>query len=414
MGEKMKWTPQNIQAATHILGKNRRMSEAMAQIFVKFGISKGDEFSLEAMRRAFRRNKWPSPHWYLGREVTPVKISDITNSSIVPGTVAKTSYAPPTNVREWVTKTPISSETLSQSSMSDEFFLDVVTNQFKADLRRNSSILNQVKSGKMKVQVVNTADKKTSRILIISDLHVPYHDVKAWECVLQVIRETKPDVVVIIGDFADMYSISSHPKSLDRKMNFATERDAVNAALDQVRLAAGNACRIVFCEGNHEDRITRYLQSSAPELGGIKEIRAEGLFKIKQRNIEWVPYRTEIKIGNCAFTHDVGRCGVNTARQSLLDYGGNLVVGHSHRGAVVYQGEIKGSSHFCLNVGWLGDVEAIDYVHRARAKRDWQLGFGLVDQDEAGYSWAQFIPVLDGRCVVDGKLISGQQQSMAA
>jgi len=386
-GKDMRWTPEKIKIAKDILGRYTTTSSALQAICIELG----HDFSYEALRRAFNRAGEESPATLLGREIKPVSIADIPTSDI-PGVKKTLSFG------RWPMR-----------ESSDEFFLDIVANNFKNDLRRNTALLNEVKSGKMHVQVVGTAGKKTTRILIISDLHVPYHDIAAWECVLQVIRETKPDVVVIIGDFADMYSISSHPKSLDRKMNFVIERDAVNAALDQLRSAAGANCRIVWTEGNHEDRITRYLQSSAPELGGIKEIRAEGLFKVRERNIEWVPYRSEIKIGNCSFTHDVGRCGVNTARQSLLDFGGNLVVGHSHRGCIAYQGEIKGSSHFCLNVGWLGDVNAIDYIHRARAKRDWQLGFGLVDQDETGYSWAQFIPVLNGRCVVDGKLIEGMK-----
>lgn len=254
-------------------------------------------------------------------------------------------------------------------------------------------------------------NRKPTRIVVVSDLHVPYHDSRAWECVLNVIRGTQPETVVIIGDFADIYSLSSHPKSLDRKINFADEVDAVNVELDALRSAAGSGCRIVWTEGNHEDRITRYLQSSAPELGGLSGMRAEGIFRVKERGIEWVPYRRHIKIGNCSFTHDVGRCGVNCARQSLLDFGGNLVIGHSHRGAVTYQGEAKGSSHFCLNVGWLGDVESIDYVHQVRARRDWQCGFGIVDQDASGYSYAQFCPIIDGRCVVDGQVISGRKSS---
>ena len=248
----------------------------------------------------------------------------------------------------------------------------------------------------------------TSRIIVISDMHIPYHDVRAWNCMLETIRGTVNPTVVIIGDFADCYSVSSHPKSLDRKADFAGEISAVNSELDELRRAAP-AARIIYCAGNHEDRIERYLQGKAPELAGFAGMRSDGLLRAKERGIEWVPYRRHIKIGNCSFTHDLGRSGVNCARQSLLDFGGNIVVGHSHRGGVSYQGEAKGSSHFCLNVGWGGNVEDIDYVHRVRSIRDWQCGFGIVDQDETGYSWASFIPIIDGRCIVDGKIVSGRK-----
>ncbi len=85
------------------------------------------------------------------------------------------------------------------------------------------------------------------------------------------------------------------------------------------------------------------------------------------------------------------------------------MIGHSHRGGISYQGEAKGSSHFCLNVGHGANIADIDYVHRVRAIRDWQHGFGIVDQDENGHSWAQFCPVINGRCVVDGQIIEGRK-----
>lgn len=384
----MRWTPEKIKIAKEILGRHRNITAALSDIkWATFGTY----VSYDALRRAFGRAGEENPKKLLGKDLKPISITDIPTSD-VPGVKKEVTFG-----------------TSSFKETSNEFFIDIAANNFKNDLRRNSGLLDAVKAGKMKVQVVSTVNKKTTRIVVLPDTHIPYHDVKAWACALQVIRDTKPEYVVIIGDFSDVYSLSSHPKSLDRKQNFASEVAAVNAALDELRAAAGNDCKVKFCEGNHEDRITRFLQSNAPELGGITELRAEGLFKIKERGIEWVPYRRAVKIGNCSFTHDIGRCGVNTARQSLVDFGGNLVVGHSHRAGIAFQGESKGSSHFCLNVGWLGDVEGVDYQHRMRILRDWQHGLGIVDQDETGFSWPQFVPILEGRCVVDGKVISGQK-----
>jgi len=344
----MKWTPENIEKTKNTLRNSRTVGLAMAKIRVDFG----PNITFDAVRRAFHRNRIGNPRLHIGRNLEPVEIIQ--------------SYKQTSPYGGIVTLTVPKGAT----SMTIE-----------------RSLL--------------TINRSTKRILVVSDLHAPYHDKAAWECLLEVIRETKPETIVIIGDAADCYAISSHPKSLKRKADFATEVELVKKALAELRAAAGKSCRILWTEGNHEDRITRYLQSKAPEFGQLKELSAQELFKVSDFNIEWVPYRTSIKIGNCSFTHDVGRCGVNTARQSLLDFGGNIVVGHSHRGGVSYQGEIKGSSHFCLNVGWLGDVNEIDYVHRNRALRDWQLGFGIVDQDEQ-HSWATFVPMVNGQCVVDG------------
>lgn len=362
----MFWTYAKIAKAQEILSRHRDLNKAHKEIqdALVWAVSK------DSVRNAFRRSGLESPGFWLGTAIKRLNIQDFPAENI-PGTVRDMSFWTPEMVEHFNTMDP---------------FIGRIP-------KAQSAVANE--------------NGKVSRIVVVSDLHVPYHDVRAWECVLETIRQTKPEIVVIIGDFCDAYAVSSHPKSLDRKADFAGEIRAVNVELDRLMKASGSA-RMVYCAGNHEDRIERYLQSKAPELAGFAGMRSDGLLRIKERGIEWVPYRRHIKIGNCSFTHDVGRCGVSCARQSLIDFGGNLVIGHSHRGGISCQGEGKGSSHFCLNVGWLGDVEGVDYIHQIRAKRDWQCGFGIVDQDESGYSWANFIPIIDGKCIVDGKVIGGR------
>jgi predicted phosphodiesterase len=244
-----------------------------------------------------------------------------------------------------------------------------------------------------------------TKIMVCPDVHVPYQDELAWSTFLRAVEVVKPDALVLIGDFADCLSVSFHPKTPERKICLKAEIEAVNFELDRVgRLGVP---RVIYCGGNHEFRTERYLAEKAPELFGM--ITIQDLLRVKERGWEWVPYKQWIRIGKTAFTHDVERCGVNATRQSLLDFGGNLVFGHSHRGGIAYQGTVEGDQHVAMNVGWLGSYAAIDYRNAARAKRDWQHGFGIVYQDSAGYSWMQFVPVLSGRCIVDGHVVSGRK-----
>lgn len=215
-------------------------------------------------------------------------------------------------------------------------------------------------------------------------------------------RGWKPDLVVFIGDFGDMYSVSDHSKDPARKDLLADEVAAVNKELDRVQaLVDGNA---VFIEGNHEDRLRRYLWDRAPKLLGSCEVSS--LYRVRERGWRHIKYRDLHRIHNVSYTHDLGRSGAYAARQSLIDLGGNLVFGHTHRGTVVYQGEVKGSAHFALNVGWLGDLTAIDYMHRARALRDWQLGFGTMIHESPKRAFARFHPIVSGVVEVDGTIYS--------
>lgn len=248
---------------------------------------------------------------------------------------------------------------------------------------------------------------KPTRIMVCPDAHHPYVDELAWKTFLAAARVAKPDIMVIIGDFADCYAVSSHAKDPGRKSKLKYELEMVNLALDQIEELG--ISRVEFCEGNHETRITRFVASEASALYGMLDVSE--LLRIEARGWGWTPYNDFLKIGKVLYTHDVGRCGVNTARQSLQDMGTNIVVGHSHRAALVFQGTTAGEQHFGLNVGWLGDLNSIDYQHKARARRDWQHAFGLIDQTPDGCAWATLVPILDGHCVVYGQPVNGRSRS---
>lgn len=240
-----------------------------------------------------------------------------------------------------------------------------------------------------------------SHTVIVSDLHAPYQDLKAWAVCLAAIKALKPETIVVIGDFADCYSVSSFDRNPTRRQDLKWEIDQVRAELKKLcRLADG---RVAYCEGNHERRLERYLCSKAPELYGLISIRDLLLQGI--RGVEWVPYREHVKIGKVLYTHDVGHAGVYAGRHTLSACGHNVVFGHTHRGGVVIDGDHTGDRRFSLNVGWLGDVEQVDYMHRIKTK-DWTLGFGHIYTDSrTGLVWPSFVPVMGGGCYVAGKWV---------
>lgn len=243
----------------------------------------------------------------------------------------------------------------------------------------------------------------TSLTVVIPDTHFPYHERSVWATILQAIITLDPQNIVMIGDGLDAYPISFHPKTPTRKATLKDELNAANVEFDALA-EVGRGRRIIYCEGNHEFRLERYLTQNAPALYGLIDMPT--LLKVKERNWAWVPYQDWIRIGKIAYSHEVGSCGKNAAQQTLAAFGNNIVFGHSHRGGLVYSGTVDGERHVALNVGWAGDAAAVDYMHKART-REWQHGFGLVEQDATGAGWCQFVPIIDGRCVVHGQVIRG-------
>lgn len=210
----------------------------------------------------------------------------------------------------------------------------------------------------------------------------------------------EPDHVVVMGDFIDCAPISFHSKDPTRIMRFADELKAANKALDQ--LEALGAKKYTFIEGNHEYRLLRYLQEKAPELIELLDIKT--LLGIEARGWDWVPYKHDVQIGKLYLTHDVEAAGRDAHVKLLNDYQGNAGIGHTHQLAIQYGGNIKGATHVGAMFGWLGDKAAIDYRHKAKIK-NWQHGFGTAYIETNGNAHVNVVPIIDGRCIVDGELI---------
>src|SRR5678809_756118 len=238
-----------------------------------------------------------------------------------------------------------------------------------------------------------------TKIAVCPDVHVPYHSERALALFKKSLKVLKPDILVIIGDFPDCYSVSRFNKDPSRRLNLKWEIDQAKAEYQALTRLVGTT---YYCEGNHERRLETYLNERAPELYGLLQIRE--LLGVPSQN--WTPYQDWRTIGKMAFSHDVGRSWVNAGRQTLQEFGGNIVFGHTHRGGTNYECTVKGDARVSLNVGWLGDPMQVDYRHRASAIRNSQHGFGWILQDQRGYSTASFIPMIKGSLViVDGREI---------
>ena len=110
--------------------------------------------------------------------------------------------------------------------------------------------------------------------LIIPDCHAhPEHNNDRADWLAQLIIDEKPDVVINIGDGADMPSLSSYDRGR-RSFHGRSYKADINAHLDfqsrmwdPVKRRKKKLPRTVYCEGNHDERIKRAIDLQ-PELDG--------------------------------------------------------------------------------------------------------------------------------------------------
>ena len=252
------------------------------------------------------------------------------------------------------------------------------------------------------------SENRLEPALIVSDAHRPYHDERAWQLMLRVGRAIQPHHLICIGDLADFYTVSSHSKDPRRALKLDEELEGIEVGLKE--LDALGAVNKKFIAGNHEDRLTRYLQDKAPELFGLVTIPK--LLKLEERGWHYTPYKSDTKVGRVNFTHDVAAAGRNATFKALDTYQHSVVTGHTHRMQYIVEGNATGEYKLSAMFGWLGDRTKIDYMHRALVYKNWALGFGIgYVHPSTGIAYLVPVPIIETHgvytCVVNGVYYEG-------
>lgn len=178
---------------------------------------------------------------------------------------------------------------------------------------------------------------KNQKVIVVGDAHVDEHqDLERFDLLAALIRSEQPDYVVIIGDFLSLNCLSAwdRNKRLTMEgMRYWQEIEAGNIALDKMMKRIPKKTKIVFVEGNHEDRLTRYLETD-PTFHGFVSVQKD--LRLADRGIEWVPYKDVYYINEVGFTHipingmgkGIGNPGV--AQKALKLFHHSIVFGHTH------------------------------------------------------------------------------------
>ena len=227
------------------------------------------------------------------------------------------------------------------------------------------------------------------RIGIISDAHWPFHDLQRtgvgeyrgayWDAI-NALKDAQCDVIVLNGDMLDVYNLSDHEK-VEARRSWKWELDVAKAMLQHLRRFFGDKQRIVFREGNHEERYGRYIARKAKELEGT--VHLEKFLGLRSLNIEWVDKRAKMTAGKLWIDHGhewFGGGGVTPARNYRMKAVENILVGHVHRTSTdVIRKPLDGSYIGGWSVGCLCDLN----THYA-ARNGWNHGFAIVDVDASG------------------------------
>jgi predicted phosphodiesterase len=218
----------------------------------------------------------------------------------------------------------------------------------------------------------------SKRTLIISDLHFPYQHNKSIELALDFGKEKNVDCILINGDLLDFATISRHEKDF-RARSIVEEFESVRSFLNSLRKQFPKT-KIIFKEGNHDERWEKWLYLKAPEIFDDIEFRLENRLKLGQLKIDIVKDKRPVKIGKLTVLHGHelagGSGGVNPARATFLKTLDSVIVGHYHKTSSHTETTMNGD---VISVESQGCLCGMNPLYMPINK--WNLGFSYVELD---------------------------------
>lgn len=232
--------------------------------------------------------------------------------------------------------------------------------------------------------------------LLISDVHIPYHDQRAFHAAIEFAVKVGCKHLYINGDWYDFYGISDY--SRDPQMRSPDGEMALGfPVLEQASKAFKG--RKVFKVGNHEERYEKYLWNKAPALLGIKSFRINEVLGLDGLGFDYIASKQLGYIGSLPILHGHElpkglTSPVNIARGVFLRAQGTAIVGHWHRTSThIETSGIEDRMITCYSVGCLCDMKPSYAPINA-----WNHGFAIVTVNR-DLTWR-----VSNHTIVDGKV----------
>jgi len=237
--------------------------------------------------------------------------------------------------------------------------------------------------------------REISRVLVISDLHIPYHDITPLTMALDYGKKQKINCIFINGDLIDFYQISRFV-NLERKRSVAEELEIVKEFLGVLNKEFPNV-PIYLLMGNHDMRLEKYLATKAPELLDVEEFRLKELLEADKHNLTVIEATTLVKIGKLSITHgDLLLKGffspVNPARGAFLKAKASVLVSHTHKVSTHTETTINGKTIVCYSTGSLCELTPA----YAPFANNFMHGFAYVEVEHNGNYKVKNIQIVDG------------------
>ena len=251
------------------------------------------------------------------------------------------------------------------------------------------------------------------------DIHsgelAPLHDLKAIAIATEIIKEIKPDRIIMLGDMLDLPDWSTH---FVRSPEFYfTTQPSLDWLASWIKELRPYCKEMVYIEGNHEKRMIDSIVQNTIQAYGIKPANEPdvppivsvpymlGLHKIGVEYIGNYPHG-EFYINDnlvCIHGNKVGPKSGQSIMKMLDSPRISVIQGHVHRlemGHKTVWSHGQPKIYQAVSLGTLARIDGI--VPGAGTRYNWQQGFGIVEYDSDRFQ-IDSVGIYDGKAIFKGK-----------
>jgi predicted phosphodiesterase len=210
---------------------------------------------------------------------------------------------------------------------------------------------------------------KYNSVLVISDLHIPYHHQHAFDFLKALKAKYKPDLIVNIGDELDCHAISMH----DSNPDLYSAGDELRHSRVYIKELEKIFPQMKIVHSNHSSLVYR----RALKYGLPKDyLRSYNEFLGVGDGWEWVDDLTITLSDNskCFFTHGMSADVLKVAQQ----YGMNTVQGHYHTKFAISYYSNPDALIWGMQTGCLINQKSMAFDYAKNFKSRFIVGCGMI------------------------------------
>lgn len=239
-------------------------------------------------------------------------------------------------------------------------------------------------------------------IVVGSDAHYwPGIVSTAHRAFVKIIKEIKPQMVVMNGDAFDGAKISRHPVSgFEARPSVKQELEAVTDRLGEIERVSGNA-KLHWTWGNHDLRFNSRIAQLVPEYEGVTG------FDLTHHFPRW-KFSTSIMVNNHTQIKHRLYNGIHAVYNAALKSGVSMVTGHLHSLKVTPWTDLTGT-RYGVDTGSLADVWGDQFAYTEDSTRNHRSGFAVLTFYNGKLMPPEIVEIIDeeeGLVYFRGKVIS--------